>query len=463
MTLQSLLYRLVAFGGYGMALILLAGRAFQWNETRRSFYLGGRGIALWPSVGTFGATWMSAASLLGYTVLLYQEGYAAFTGSVIGWMLGLPLLPLAVIRLRKSRALSLPQWLEERYSDDRLRSLSALCLLVVYTVYLIIQFRAFGAIVGSMLDIEGFMASILVYLFVLYTTFGGLPSVVRSDGLNLMVIVVSVTVAAWSITSQTGGFPSIHERLLDLRPELLQPWPKEGILASMTMALGWGLGVAANPQYCIRIISCKDRWTAWLTLAITSLTVSWIYICLTALGLGAKALHPFVTGGSQEVLFSRLMEAGLSPLPLALLMVGVLAAAVSTANSQLLLAACSFCYDLQGEKRMPSKDPLEEDGFLFKNRIAVAIIATVTLFLSYMPLPGILQLGRYSWSMVALCFLLPLYLPRTKGRRGLFGAMSAALIVYNLLVWFSGMSPETAMLPSLLIEGILWWILGVRR
>ncbi len=463
MTVNALLLRLLAFGTYGLTLILLAGQAFQWNETRRSFYLGGRRIGLWPSVGTFGATWMSAASLLGYTVLLYQEGYSAFTASVNGWMLGLPLLPLAIARLRKSRALSLPQWLGDRYGDGRLRSLSALGLMVVYTVYLVIQFRAFGAIVGSMLDIGRGMASIMVYLFVLYTTFGGMASVVRSDGLNLLVITAAVSLSAWAVVSQTGGFQSIHETLAEINPGLLRPWPERGFLPSLAMAMGWGLGVAANPQYCIRLMSCKNRKTAWLTVAVSSLSVSWIYICLTATGLGARIISPFAAGATQESLFSSLMEAALPPLPMAVLMVGVLAAAVSTANSQLLLAACSFCYDLQGEGRIPSSDPLAEDDFLFRNRVAVSVIATIALFLSHLPLPGILQLGRYSWSMVALCFLLPLYLPGVSGRRGLFGAMGTALLLHNCLVWFCGMTPETAMLPSLLVEGLLWWTLGERQ
>lgn len=462
-TLNSTLLRLVAFGGYGLAIIILAGQAFRWKETRRSFYLGGRRISLWPSVGSFGATWMSAASLLGYTVLLHQEGYTAFTTSVNGWMLGLPMLPLAIIRLRRSRALSLPQWLEDRYGDERLRSLSALGLMVVYTVYLVIQFRAFGAIVGTMLDIGDVMASLLVYLFVIYTTFGGLSSVVKSDGLNLMIIIAAVTVAACAVVSKTGFLPSIHDSLRVMDPQSLRAWPDSGTFGSFAMALGWGLGVAANPQYCIRLMSCKDRRTSLMTVAVSSLAISWIYLCLTVTGLGAKVLRPFVAGPTQEVVFSRLMESILPPLPLAFLMVGVLAAAVSTANSQLLLAASSFCYDLQGEGRIPSNDPMEEDDFLFRNRVAVATIATVALFLSHLPLPGILQLGRYSWSMVALCFLLPIYMPGVSGRKGLFGAMGSALITHNCLVWFAHMAPETAMLPSLVLEGVLWWFLGDKK
>lgn len=456
----DLVIRLMAFGGYGFALIMLAGQAFQWNENRRSFYLGDRKVSLGSSIGTFGATWMSAASLLGYTALASQQGYTAFFTSVNGWMLGLPLLTLAVLRLRKSRSLSMPQWLAEKYGDHRLRTLTSLALLVVYVVYLVIQFRAFGSIVASMLDIGYFTASLMVYLFVLYTTFGGLPSVIRSDSLNLILIVTAVTIAAGTILKQTGSPAQIHMALSRLSPDMLNPWPKTSFLSSISMVLGWGLGVAANPQYAIRIVSCKDRNTAFATLGISALIIAWIYVCLTVMGLGSRVLQPFTSGPTQEILFANLMSTTLSPFPLALIMVGVVAAAVSTANSQLLLAACSFCYDLQGETRYPDRDPMREDDFLFRNRAAVAIIASTALFLSHLPLPGILSLGRYSWSMVALCFLLPVYFPPSEGRRGLFPAMMVAIILHNGLVSMFGMSPEEAMLPSLALEGLLWWLFG---
>lgn len=107
---------------------------------------------------------MSGASVLGYTMLLYREGYRAFTGSVKGWLMGL--LPLTFIapRLRKSRILSMPQWLAETYKDRRLRRLSALVLLLAYTLYLVIQFRVFGTVVAHLLEIRYVVTSLMIYL-----------------------------------------------------------------------------------------------------------------------------------------------------------------------------------------------------------------------------------------------------------------------------------------------------------
>ena len=141
-----LLLQILVFGAYTLALVFLAGEAFNWKEDRRLFYVGGNRLTLVPMVGTFVATWMSAASVLGYTMWLYADGYVAFTGSVNGWLIGLVLMPFIVRKLRATRALSLPQWLADTFGDSRLRSLSALALIGAYTFYMVIQFRAFGTV-----------------------------------------------------------------------------------------------------------------------------------------------------------------------------------------------------------------------------------------------------------------------------------------------------------------------------
>ena len=196
--MPPLAYYLAAFAVYTISIILLTGQSFPQRESLRSFYIGRRGVPLWPTVGTFCATWISPLSLVGFSMWYYREGYIAFWASVNGWMLGFLFFPFIVRRLRRARVVSLPEWLEKTYGDARVRKLAAAAMVLLYTIYLIIQFRAFGIIVSYMLEIpRGFASTSLIYLFVLYTTFGGYPSVVRSDTLNLLLIVAGVSAAAW--------------------------------------------------------------------------------------------------------------------------------------------------------------------------------------------------------------------------------------------------------------------------
>ena len=459
-----LLLQILVFGAYTLALVFLAGEAFNWKEDRRLFYVGGNRLTLVPMVGTFVATWMSAASVLGYTMWLYADGYVAFTGSVNGWLIGLVLMPFIVRKLRATRALSLPQWLADTFGDSRLRSLSALALIGAYTFYMVIQFRAFGTIVATLLDIKVIVASALVYLFVLYTTFGGLPSVARSDTLNLALILGGVTLAAGSLLQRAGSLSAVHAALAERAPAMLHPW-SEGWspLVTTLMMLSWGLGVAANPQYAIRLLSARTTRDAYNTLALSSLIIGAIYAGLTVLGLSAFVLFPGVRAASDELAFTRLFSLALPPVPAIALFLAVLAAAVSTANSQLLLAACSLCYDLGPREGRNPRDLVTEDRFLFRNRLAIAGIATAALALSQFRLPGVLLIGRYSWTVVAICFFLPLYVIRTPRPRALFVPLSAALLLHLFLTVFLRLLPELALLPALALEGLLYFCPRWRR
>jgi SSS family solute:Na+ symporter len=456
MTSKALLFQMAAFGFYAFLVILLAGQAFYWNENRRLFYLGARNLSLSFSVSTFVGTWMSAASVLGYTLWAYQGGYEAFTASVNGWLLGLVFLPFSVLKLRKSRALSLPQWLTDEYGDPRLRKLSAAALLVAYILYIVIQFRVFGLVVSRMLGASTLLSSLLIYLFVIYTTFGGLPSVAKSDVLNVLVIVFGLTVAAFVIVWTAGGPIDIHRRFAANFPGMLKVLDKRGAIFTFTIMLGWGFGVASNPQYMIRIMSARDTNTAWSMLSLSAVVVGWIYVCLTFIGLGGKALSFGETWSGDD--FFGVFSNALSPEVYTLLLISILAAAVSTANSQLLLAACSFCYDLfpsiSGGPR--AKDVLDEDRFLLANRVMIGVIATVSLVLSWILSPAILDIGQYSWAVVSICFFLPMYLPVRKKKEGLFGAIVAAFAVHTLFVYIIGLPPEQALVPSLCIEWMVW-------
>lgn len=453
----NFLASLSAFGLYTVSLIILAGQAFSWKEDRTHFYVGRRRFGFFQSLSTFCATWMSGASLLGCTMYLYQSGYEAFTGSINGWLLGLVFLPFIVTKLRKRPVLSLPEWLGMEYGDGRLRTLSALCLIIAYALYIVIQFVVFAKIVGAMLNTSYILSSLLVYLFVLYTTFGGMPAVVRSDMLNFGIIIVGITVAAVAIIMRLeGGFGVIHEILLRKDPSMLKITSSEGMLFTFAMILGWGFGVAANPQYAIRIISARTSRISLRMLAANALSVGWIYICITVIGLGGRALLTMDVLFGSEAAFTQIFSSILHPVPAMFLLLAVLAASVSSANSQLLLAACSWCYDVKKQDKKPESDPMEEDRFLLHNRMAIAAISTVSLLISFFRLPGILILGRYSWALVAICFFLPFYFPVSKSGKGLFTAISAALLLHTILVVLGGVLPEIAMLPALVLEAIFW-------
>lgn len=457
--MSPLIYYLFAFGVYTISIILITGQSFAWEENRKSFYLGGRRVSMLPSTATFCATWMSPLSIVGYGMWLYRDGYVAFLASVNGWLLGLLFFPFIVNRLRAKRVLSLPEWLEKTYGDARVRKLVALTMIFLYTLYLVIQFRAFGIIVSYMLEIPaGFAATSLIYLFVLYTTFGGYTSVVRSDVLNLLLIVIGVTVAAYFSLSE-GFTPGAAVNILSMKdgPDTARVLTPAEIFSAFAIMLSWGLGVAGNPQYAVRILACRTKRDAYGMLSLAPFIVGWIYICVTFFILACHSNYPVLENIEETMAFAKLSQF-LPNFAGTFLLIGVIAAAVSTANSQLLLAACSLCYDLFPMKVNENKstNPMEEDHFLLVNRIAITGIASVALILSHAGLPGYLLLGRISWTLVAICFFFPLLFPNWVAGDILFYVLGVALLLQFVLVFIVRISPEYAMLAVLFVEAALF-------
>lgn len=455
-----LAYYLAAFAVYTISIIMLTGQSFPQRESLRSFYVGRYGVPLWPTVGTFCATWISPLSLVGFSMWYYREGYIAFWASVNGWMLGFLLFPLIVKRLRRARVISLPEWLEKTYGDARVRRLAAAAMVFLYTIYLVIQFRAFGVIISYMLDIpHGFASTSLIYLFVLYTTFGGYLSVVRSDVLNLLLIVAGVTAAAWCAVPDGFSLPAAAGILrAECGRFAANGFSLSEALSGSAVMLAWGLGVAGNPQYAIRIIACNSKKEAFRLLSVAPYIIGWIYLCVTFFIMACRTSHPII-GNIEETLGFAVLGQFLPPFAAMLLLICVIASAVSTANSQLLLAACSLCYDLL---------PVRRDGerFLLANRAAITVIASAALLLGNAGLPGYIRLGTTSWTLVAILYFYPLFTPKLVTRDILFHVLLFAVSAQLLLVMAFGVEPEYAMLYVMAAEGLVfavWRVAGGLR
>lgn len=465
--MSRFLIHLFAFGFYTFAILLLTGRTFDWDETRKTFYLGGMRYGTLMSLATFCATWMSAASLVGFTVWIAQDGYIAFAGSVHGWLLGLLPMPILVYRLRKRRCISIPEWMQAEYGDIRLRYLGGLALLFAYLLYLVIQFRAFGEIASHMLQIPmGFYAAALVYLFVLYTTFGGYPSVVRSDVLSFVLILTGITIALGAVVSIYGTPFEAHAILAKESPILLRSWRSwHDWLITLSLALSWGFGVMSNPQYSVRLMAARTTNDAMRVVLMAPFVVGWIYFCLTNIGVICRAFvpdmmpMPFYT--EQFAAFFDSILPLWASLPFLL---AVLAAAVSTANSELLIATCAVCYDLSPPKT-ELDNPFSENRFLFINRLVVVVIASISLLLSQFSLPGILAIGRISWTLLAVCFFFPLYFPLNRGmiRPRLFRIICLSLLLHAFVSFFTPVSAEVSMLAQLLFQGVAYLYYGCKR
>ncbi|HPQ36478.1 MAG TPA: hypothetical protein PLW97_02380 [Synergistaceae bacterium] len=457
------LYQLALFFLYLLITVIVTGNAFYWKEDRRFFFLNFRQVPTGLSIFSFCATWLGSIPIIGYIISFYTVGEHAFLGEVIGWIGAVLLFPLLFSNLRNSHALSIPQWISQKHREPELRKITAGACLVVFLLFLSIEFRGFSSIICSMFGTNRVVASILIYTCVLYTTFGGLPSIVRSDAMNLLLMMVGLLWACGMMTSQFSSPLEIPERAKDLFPELfridlLSPASWYYILGSLVSIVA----VSSNPLFLTRIMAARTKAGAMAMLTIAPFILGTIYLALTLYGLGGKILAPGIDTQITNFAFASLANQVLPPLAKTVFLLAVLAACISTANSQLLIASCSACYDLLGDRGNTPLEVYHEDRFLFNVRLAIAIIATLALGISFLELSDILLLNRYCFSFLGIFLFLPLYLPRKNLLFGWSAILSSGTFLILATAYFLRLSPEQLMITVLLLEFLLWNVSALR-
>lgn len=477
---KSLMY-LIYFTFYTFVLLWVGKGGFKRTKDNRDFLVAGNSLGLRASIFTFTATWFSAASMQGLTGTIYAYGYSVVLYSVVGWFLGAVFLVFMAAKLKDYDILTVPEYFKIRYDSRLLQGLGGLVIVICYILYIIIQIRGFGIVMSELLDINYTLSIFLVYLFVIYTTFGGLFSVTRTDGLNFILLFIGAMVAGFIILKDIGGITIMHNKaaLIATRPfegfpyvieqgGLLDPFCNGLQKPSMifTVCLAWGLGLAANPQYAIRVSSAKDKKTAVKMICFSVLILAVIYIAIFIIGIGARVLEPSVDGiGSVDEIFPYIINNVIdSPLS-GFILISIAAAAVSTANSQLLILASGFSYDIYKNFFNPE---ISEEKLLNVNRLFIFLAGTISLILSIKPPTSLLIYGSYIWGIFSVTFLLPLYggLYWDKAtKEGALASFVGGLITISIF-FFINIFSETSditihpVLPAVIVASILFYLIS---
>jgi SSS family transporter len=379
-------------------LILIFGRhGFDRSHTLKDYFIANQGLGTWSSVSTFGATWFSAVSMLGFTGLIYTHGYSTILLTAVCWFLGASILFLMIDKLYDFGAVTVPEFLRMRYQSLMLQVLAGIILLFSYILYLVIQIQGFGIVIGELLDVPYTVAVFLIYIFIIYTTFGGLYSVARTDSLNFIFILLGTVIAALLVLNELGGIASLHRSIVETNnAALFDPFPNGTwtFVVFISSFFSLGLGLAANPQYVVRIWSAKDKGTAYRMISISIVVLAIAYTSLAIVGMGAKILVPDGTVSHNDQIFPYMMSEFISSPLKGIILVGIIAASISTANSQLLLIASSSVYDIYQNVR---KKRTSEYKLVLYTRVLVVLLLTCSLLISLTSFKELVAFSGQIW------------------------------------------------------------------
>jgi SSS family transporter len=436
------------------------------SESLGDYYVGGRSMGGFAVGVSFFATFASTNTYIGHTGKGYEYGLPWLTMG--GLIIVFTYLSWRVVAPRMRRfamhwdALTLPGYLAGRFGSDQraLRVMAAVIIVVSSLMYLVAIFKGSGHLFQAFLDIPYHTAvGVTLVIVVLYTSIGGFVSVVRTDVVQGALMVIGSVTIFYFVTDAAGGVGVITELAQRPQSQWLFSW-NAGIpfVVLLGLALSGSLKLLVDPRQVSRFYALKDERSVRLGIWVAVAGMTIIMCCLFPIGLYAHALLPEVVD-TDLIMPTFLGSRTVFPLWVAdVLVVAIVAAAMSSMDSVLLVTASVFYKDLVEVVR-PMDQPI---GW---TRYAVVGFAVVAAFFALRPPGGIVEITIFSGSLYAVCFF-PAILFGLHWRRGSAAAVMASMVlgVTVLLAWLllGGRNIVHEVFPALLVSCCAYWLISRR-
>lgn len=445
----------IIFALYFGFLIFSSLKSLKQVESLSDFTTGGHRMGLSLGVGTSIATWLSVASIMGVPGNLYNTGLAVITGWITGWFLATALMPILAykVRLPKMPTRTFPEFMRLRYEPFEKKSgiqlLIATLMLVGYFVFAHLQVVGFGIVFSTITGLPYQIAIFAFLVILLFTSLGGFWSVAITDSINAVLIFIGVIVAAVIVLSNAGGWsnimnvistttaPTFEGGIPKVAGVMVSPFGAFGASALISIFLSNSLGAAVAPHWITRFMAPKNAKAAVLQMTITLLLLTGVFLPLIIIGLGSKVLLPSLpVGMTTDYLFPMIITQYAPPIIGALALVGICAAAVSTANSMLLNCGTSVVYDIK--RQLFSKDAdidsVENDNKTTKQLRYVILALGALAVISALNPPVLLAMGfTYIYGGFGAAFFFPVWFGlywKRMNRAGAYASIIVGLSAY---------------------------------
>lgn len=436
----------LTFAAY-LALMLGIG-LFAWRRTTdlADFVLGGRRLGSWTAALSASASDMSGWLLLGLPGYAYASGLESFwlaAGLLAGTWLNWRLMAarLRVYSELTGNALTLPEFFARRFRDDSglLRVIAAVFILLFFLFYTSSGLVAGGKLFESVFGLPYVWAVAAgVAAIILYTSVGGFLAVSWTDLVQGLLMAAALVAVPLMACGEIAGTGPARDAVAGIDPTLLQPFTdKEGAAlgtVALVSLLAWGLGYFGQPHILARFQAVRSvREIA----RARHIAVTWVFLSLTGATLtglaGIALLDPPLSGADSEKVFIHLVNLLFHPVIAGICLAAILAAVMSTADSQLLVASSAFTEDFY--RALLRRDAGERE-LVLTGRLAVLGVALVAFVLAMDPGSKVLDLVAYAWAGFGAAFgpplLLALYWRRMTRSGALAGIIAGGLTV---VVW----------------------------
>ena len=437
----------IVFALYLLSMLAVGSLFFRKTQNLSDYFLGGRKLNSWVTSLSAQASDMSGWLLLGLPGLAYLTGIGEAFWVALGLAIGTYLnWKFISVRLRKytqiaGDSLTLPDYFENRFKDNTkiLRVSSALIILIFFLIYTAAQFVAGAKLFHTVFGIP-YLTGLIVGAVVIvgYTFLGGFLAVCWTDFIQGMLMFFALIIVPVSAVIFLGGPANTVEKLKLVDSNfvniLFAPGGKRLSAMTIVSSLAWGLGYFGMPHILVRFMAIKS--SSQIKKA-RKIAMVWVVMTLCAAVLvgitGRVYLTKELQGNMSETVFMVMVNQMFPTFVAGVLLAAILAATMSTADSQLLVTASAISQDFY--KALLRKSASDKE-LLWIGRLTVILVSVIAFLMALNPDRSVYRLVAYAWAGLGAAFgptiILSLFWKRMNKQGAFAGILTGGITV---LIW----------------------------
>jgi len=424
---------------YFTGLVLIGAWASRRTADHEDFFLGGRQLGPWVAAISYASSASSAWTLLGLSGAAYVMGpsvvwvaLGSYTGMLVAWFwIGPRLNPHSLAH----RQLTVTDFLAGEAGGSMRSAIvvtASVIIILTFVFYVAAQFQGAGNTFASTFEMSSTAAVLLgAAIIMVYTLLGGFWAVSVTDTVQGLLMAATAVLLPGAALVAVGGPAGLIEGLRAAGTPAFLSWTggASGVVALLVIGggLGIGFGTYGQPHLLVRFMALRDMRALRQARAITIAWYTIVFAGMCVLGLAGRLLVPGAE--NPETVFFTLTTDLFPPVLGAVLLAAVLSAIMSTADSQLLVAASAVAHDLN-----PGRNAA--DRALWRSRLAIVTIVIAAVAVALFLPERIFSRVLFAWNALGAAFG-PVVFLRLAGRSPApVGVLASMLAGFTLSVVF---------------------------
>ena len=429
------------------------------TKNQSDFFIGGRGMNRFTVALSAVSSGRSSWLVLGVSGMAYTMGTGA-VWAIVGYITveALQFIYLGK-RLRDETqqmdSITLLDYFETKFNDHKntIRIVGAVIISIFITAYVAAQFNAGAKTLATALDMPLELALLISGLLILiYMVLGGFVAVAYNDVIRAIIMLMGLVLLPMFGIIQIGGFGVLVDMLYQLNPAFLDPFSLgAGVIIGF---IGIGLGSPGQPHIVVRYMSIDNSKNLTHSAIIGTFWNVVLGLGAVCIGLIGKTLIPEVSGlpdSDPEMIYLMLSSEYFGPILYGLLVGGIFAAILSTADSQLLVVASTFVRDLY-EKVIHKTKVIDEKKKLRLSRIVVVLSGILAMGLALIADELVFWLVLFAWGGLGASFgpalILSLYWGKTTKAGLISGMITGTLVTIIWKLWLKDITGIYELIPA---------------